>query len=95
MGNIPKFLKVGSMEQHTWATLTGWEVALAQALGDYVDVILKNAVVQNVQIFMHQFPKPFDPVYAKKSCIEPYVIKRELIFLDVYRTQKFQAGLQN
>lgn len=55
---------------------------LVQALGNYLDVILKKFAVQTVHIFMHQFSKPFDLVYAKKSCVELDVIKSESIFID-------------
>ena len=58
-------VKVETHEQHTWATMTGWEVASIHALGDHVDVILEISSVQNVHMFMHQFSKPFDPIYAK------------------------------
>ena len=75
-------VKVGTYEQHTWATLTGWEVASVQALGDHVDVILENSAVQNVHMFMHQFSEPFDALYAKDTCVEPETIKPEAIFID-------------
>ena len=75
-------VKVGTHDQHTWATLTGWEVASVQALGDHVDVILENSAVQNVHMFMHQFVEPFDPLYAKETCVEPETIKPEAIFID-------------
>jgi hypothetical protein len=75
-------VKVGTFEQHTWATLTGWEVASVQALGEHVDVILENSAVQNVHMFMHQFSEPFDTIYAKESCAEPEVVKPEAIFID-------------
>ena len=75
-------LKVGTVEQFTWTTLTGWEIASVQALGDYVDVVLENAAVQNVHMFMHQFSEPFDAAYAKESCVEPEVVKPESIFID-------------
>ena len=75
-------VKVGTFEQHTWATLTGWEIASVQALGDHVDVILENSAVQNVHIFMHQFSEPYDALYAKESCVEPDSIKLEAIFID-------------
>lgn len=47
-----KFLfvvKVGTEEQYTWATLTGWEGALVQALSEHVDVIIDNS-------FGHEYP---------------------------------------
>ena len=75
-------VKVGTVEKHTWATLTGWEVASVQALGDYTDVILENSAVQNAHMFMHQFAEPFDALYANESCVEPEVIKPETIFID-------------
>ena len=75
-------VKVGTHEQHTWATLTGWEVASVQTLGDHVDVILENSAVQNVHMFMHQFSEAFDPLYAKETCVEPETIKPEAIFID-------------
>ena len=75
-------LKVGTAKKHTWATLTGWEVALVHSLVDYVDVILENTAVQNAHMFMHQFIKPFDATYAKETCVEPNVIKPESIFID-------------
>ena len=75
-------LKVGTHEQHTWATLTVWEVASVQALGDHVDAILENSAVQNVHMLMHQFSKAFDPLYAKDTCVEPKTIKPEAIFID-------------
>jgi hypothetical protein len=46
-------VKVGTMEKHTWATLTRWEVTSVQALGDYVDVLLENSAIQNAHMFMH------------------------------------------
>ena len=58
-------VKVGTIEQHTWATLTRWEIASLQALGDHVDVILENSAMQNVHMFMHQFTEPFDTEHAK------------------------------
>jgi hypothetical protein len=75
-------VKVGTVDKHTWAIFTGWEVAPVQALRDYVDVILENSNVQKVHMLMHQFSKPFDAIYAKESCVEPDVIKPELIFID-------------
>lgn len=50
--NMLFVMKVGTMRQHTWATLTGWEVASVQALGDHVDVILENSAMLNVHKFM-------------------------------------------
>ena len=38
-------VKVGTVEHHIWAIMTGWEVVSVQALGDYMDVILENSVV--------------------------------------------------
>ena len=75
-------VKVGTVEKHTWATLTGWKVASVQSLGDYTDVILKNSAVQNAHMFMHQFTEPFDALYAKESFVKPDVIKPETIFID-------------
>ena len=75
-------VKVGTVEQHTWATLTGWEVASVQALGDYVDVILENSAMQTAHMFMHKLSEPFDPLYVKDSCVEPDIIKPESIFID-------------
>ena len=75
-------LKIGTVERHTWANLTGWEVASVQSLGDYVDVILENTNVQNAHMFMHQFAEPFDATYVKETCVEPDVIKPESIFID-------------
>src|ERR1700738_3038953 len=75
-------VKVGTVENHTWATLTGWEVASVQSLGDYTDVILENSAVQNAHMFMHQFSDPFDTLYVRESCVEPEVIKPETIFID-------------
>ncbi len=75
-------LNVGTHDEPTWTTMSGWEVAGVQALGDHVDVILENSAVQNAHMFMHQFSEPFDPLYAKESCAEPEVIKPEAIFVD-------------
>src|SRR6202022_2878356 len=75
-------IKVGTHQEHTWTTLTGWEVASVQALGDYVDVILENSAVQNAHMFMHQFTESFDTIYAKETCVEPETIKPEAIFID-------------
>ena len=75
-------VKVETHEQHTWATMREWEVASVHALKDHVDIILENSYVQNVHMFMHQFSKPFDPIYAEESCVEPDVIKSETIFID-------------
>ena len=75
-------VKVGTFDQNTWATLTGWEVASVQALGDHIDVILENSTMQTAHMFMHQFSEPFDPLYVKDSCVEPDVIKPESIFID-------------
>ena len=75
-------VKIRTMEEHTWATLIGWEVASVQAFGDHMDVILENFAMLNAHMFMHQFSEPSDPVYAKESCIEPNLIKPELIFID-------------
>ena len=75
-------VKVGTHDQHTWATLTGWEVVSIQALGEHVDVILENFAVQNVHMFMHQFSEAFDPLYAKETCVESETIKPEAIFID-------------
>ena len=47
-----------------------------------MDVILKNSAVQNVHMFMHQFFEPFNPVYAKETCVEPKTMKLEAIFKD-------------
>ena len=35
------------------------------------DVILENSTVHNAHMFMHQFSEPFDPLYAKETCVEP------------------------
>ena len=75
-------VKVGTPEKHTWATVTGWEVASVQALGDYVDVILENAALQNAHMFMHQFVEPFDTAHAIADCVEPDVVKPTSIFID-------------
>ena len=75
-------IKVGTHQEHTWTTLTGWEVASVQALGDYVDVILENSAVQNAHMFMHQFTESFDTIYAKETCVKPETIKPEAIFID-------------
>ena len=75
-------VKEGTIKKHTWATLTGWEVASVQSLKDYVDVILENTAVQNAHMFMHQFVEPFDTTYAKETCVEPDVIKPKFIFID-------------
>lgn len=75
-------VKVGTHDQHTWATIPGWEVANVQALGEHMDVILENSAVQNAHMFMHQFTEPFDAIYAKESCAEPDAIKPETIFVD-------------
>ena len=73
---------MGTVEQHTWATLMGWEVASVRALRDHVDVILENSAVQIAHMFMHQFSEPFDPLYAKETCVEPETIKPEAMFID-------------
>ena len=57
-------------------------MASIQAMGDHVDVILENSANENVHMFMHQFVEPFDPDYAKDTCIEPKTIKPEDIFID-------------
>lgn len=58
-------VKVGTIEHHTWATLTGWELASVQALRDHVDVILENFAMLSAHMFMHQFSKLFDPSTPK------------------------------
>ena len=75
-------LKVGTEGQHAWATVTGWEVASVQALGEHVDVILENSSLENAHIFMHEQAEPFDPVYVKESCAEPDIVKPDTIFID-------------
>jgi hypothetical protein len=75
-------VKIGTPTAHIWIPLPGWEVASVQALGDYVDVILENSTLQNTHMFMHQVSQPFDPDFAKETCIEPERIKPEAIFID-------------
>jgi hypothetical protein len=74
--------KIGTREAYTWTPIVGWEVASIQAMGDHVNVILENTANENVHMFMHQFTEPFDPDYAKNTCIEPETIKPETIFID-------------
>ena len=75
-------MKVGTKEQYTWATLTRWQVASVQALGEQVDVILENFSLENAHMFMHEHAEPFDLVYVKESCTEPDIVKPETIFID-------------
>jgi len=75
-------VKVGTAEQHTWAPMTGWEVASVTALGEYVDVVLENSAVQSAHMFMHEIAEPFDPDHVKETCIDPDIIKPESIFID-------------
>ena len=58
-------VKVGTVGQNTWTSLTGWEVASVQALGDYVGVILKNSAMQNAHMFIHQFSEHLTPCMLK------------------------------
>jgi hypothetical protein len=89
-------VKVGTVEQHTWATLIGWEVTLVQALGDYVDVVLKNSAVQNAHMFIHQFSEPFDALYAKSLALSHMCLNRSRYSsMLVYPTQRWPVGLQN
>lgn len=64
-------IKVGIVELFTWSMLTSWEVASVQVLGDYLDVILNNATLENVYMFMHQFSELFDAMHARDSCLDP------------------------
>lgn len=47
------FLQVRMVNEFTWATLVGCVVVLVQALGDYIDVVLKNFALHIVHMFMH------------------------------------------
>ena len=38
-------VKVGTVEKHTWAIVTGWEVASVQSLGVHVDIILETSTM--------------------------------------------------
>jgi hypothetical protein len=60
----------------------GWKVTSVQPMGDYLDIVLENSALQITHLFMHQFSEPFNAEYAKKSCVEPDVIKPESIFID-------------
>lgn len=35
-------MKVGEHNNFTWTIVTNWEVTLVHAMGDYIDIILKN-----------------------------------------------------
>ena len=52
-------------------TLSGWEVASAVGLGEYIDVVLENSAVQNVHMFMHEIAEPFDPEHVKEAASTP------------------------
>ena len=75
-------LMVGTHENFTWTTVTNWEIASAQAMGDYVDIVLENSSLENAHVFMHQFTEPFDNGYVRESCVDPEVIKPESFFID-------------
>jgi hypothetical protein len=63
--------KIRTKKQHTWATLTRWEVVLVRNLGEDINVIFENSIVQNYHMFMHKLYEPFNLVYVKESYVEP------------------------
>ena len=75
-------VKVGTHDNFTWTTVSTWEVATAQALGEYVDVVLVNSAMENAHVFMHQFSESFDATYAKETCVDPHIIQPETFFID-------------
>ena len=75
-------VKLGKEEQHMWSTITEWKMALVQALGSHIVVILENCTMQNAHIFMQEQAESIDPEYVKDICAKPEVIKPEIIFID-------------
>ena len=75
-------LMVGTHESFTWTTVTSWEIASVQAMGDYVDIVLENSSLENAHVFMHQFTEAFDNGYVRDNCVDPDVVKPETFFLD-------------
>ena len=75
-------LMVGTFENFTWSTVTGWEIASVQAMEDYVDIVLENTSSDTAHVFMHQFTEAFDNAYVRENCVDQEIIKPESFFID-------------
>jgi hypothetical protein len=56
------------------ATVTSWEIASFQTMGEYINVALENSTLGFAYIFMHQFIEAFGSTYVRESCIDHDVI---------------------